>query len=260
MLEINRIYNEDCLDVMKCMPTGFVDMILTSPPYDGLRTYNGYSFDFEAISKELYRVLKSGSVMVWVVGDQTKDGSESGTSFRQALYFKEIGFRLHDTMIYQKTHYVPLTHDRYEQSFEYMFILSKGKPFTFNPIMVECKRKGDTTHGGTFYHTNSQDIPTTLHTDAAIKDYKIKRNVWDFSPNAGVKGHPAQFPEQLANDHIISWSNEGDLIYDPFMGAGTVAKMAMINRRNYIGSEISAEYCEIAEDRIADTWVPDKKK
>jgi len=249
-MEINKIYNENCLDTMTKMPDGFVDLTVTSPPYDGLRTYNGYSFPFNDIAKELFRVTKDGGVVVWIVGDATVKGSESGTSFRQALYFKEIGFNLHDTMIYKKINYIPLTHNRYEQEFEYMFVFSKGKPKTFKPIMVECKTKGRKTNGRTFYQTNSQNTPTKGHKNDAVKKYKQKGNVWEVPTNAGAKGHPAQFPEQLANDHILSWSNECDLVYDPFMGSGTTAKMAILNKRNWVGSEISKEYCEIAEKRV----------
>ena len=139
---VNKIHNENCLETMAKMPDNFIDLTVTSPPYDGLRTYNGYSFDFENVAKELFRATKQGGVVVWVVGDATMNGSESGTSFKQALFFKEIGFNLHDTMIYQKVNYVPLTHNRYEQSFEFMFIFSKGKPKTFNPIMIPCKQAG----------------------------------------------------------------------------------------------------------------------
>ena len=249
-MEVNKIYNENCLDTMAGMSDGFVDLTVTSPPYDGLRTYNGYSFPFEDIAKELFRVTKDGGVVVWIVGDATVKGSESGTSFRQALYFKEIGFNLHDTMMYRKINYIPLTHNRYEQEFEYMFVFSKGKPKTFNPIMVVCKTKGSKTKGRTFYQTNNQNTPTKGHKNDAVKEYKQKGNVWEVPTNAGTKGHPAQFPEQLPNDHIISWSNENDLVYDPFMGSGTTAKMAILNKRNWIGSEISKEYCEIVEKRI----------
>ena len=159
-MEINKIYNENCLDTMARMNDNFIDLTVTSPPYDNLRTYNGYSFDFESITKELYRVTKQGGVVVWVVGDATIKGSETGTSFKQALYFKECGFNLHDTMIYRKQNYIPLTHKRYEQEFEYMFVFSKGKPKTFNPIMIECKTKGSKTKGRTFYQTNRQNTPT----------------------------------------------------------------------------------------------------
>jgi DNA modification methylase len=133
---VNKIICGDCLEVMKKIPDGSVDLVLTSPPYDNLRTYNGYNFDFEGIAKELHRVTKDGGVIVWVVGDATIKGSETGTSFKQALYFKEIGFNLHDTMIYHKNNYPPLTHNRYEQCFEYMFVFSKRYLKSFNPIMV----------------------------------------------------------------------------------------------------------------------------
>jgi len=252
-MDINQIYNMDCLEGMKQLSDNYIDLTITSPPYDNLRTYGGIDWNFEifrSIAKELYRVTKLGGVVVWVVGDATIKGSETGTSFKQALYFKEIGFNLHDTMIYRKINYIPLTHNRYEQAFEYMFIFSKGKPNVFNPIMVECKTKGSKTSGRTFYQTNSQNTPTKGHKNDKVKGYKQKSNIWDISTNAGTKGHPAQFPEQLAHDHIKSWSNENDLILDPFMGSGTTAKIAMQLNRKYIGFEISKEYCEIAENRL----------
>lgn len=245
----------DCLDVMKGMEDGTVDLTVTSPPYDNLRTYNGnidqWSFDkFKDIAKELYRITKQGGVVVWVVGDATIKGSETGTSFRQALYFKEIGFNLYDTMIYAKENYIPLTHKRYEQAFEYMFVFTKNKIKTFNPIMIECKTAGSKTNGRTFYQTKEQNIPTKSHKTETVKDMKQKSNIWFLSTNAGCKGHPAQFPEQLANDHIISWSNPDDIVFDPFMGSGTTGKMALLNNRNFIGIELDEEYFTIAENRI----------
>jgi site-specific DNA-methyltransferase (adenine-specific) len=159
IIEVNNIYCTECVEGMRKLPEGFVDLTVTSPPYDNLRTYNGFAWDFETTAKELYRVTKDGGVIVWVVGDSTTKGSESGTSFRQALHFISIGFNLHDTMIYRKINYVPLTHNRYEQEFEYMFVFSKGKPKTFNPIKVPCKTAGSSTIGRTFYQTNHQNAP-----------------------------------------------------------------------------------------------------
>lgn len=249
-MEINKIYNENCLDTMAKMPNNFIDLTVTSPPYDNLRTYKGYSFDFENVAKELWRVTKQGGVVVWVVGDATINGSESGTSFKQALYFKEIGFNLHDTMIWNKPNYTPRDTriPRYWQSFEYMFILSKGTPKVCNFIKIECKRAGLKTNP---YH---RDVNDKLRVDRIgkqgfVRESKPLGNVWNYN-SAQYRGHPAPFPEQLANDHIISWSNEGDLIYDPFMGSGTTAKMAILNSRKYIGSEISEDYCKIIETRI----------
>jgi site-specific DNA-methyltransferase (adenine-specific) len=244
-MEINKIYCESNLETMAKMPDCFVDLTVTSPPYDGLRTYNGYSFPFEDIAKELFRVTKEGGVVVWVVGDAVVKGSESGTSFRQALYFKEIGFNLHDTMIYKKANAMPNANSkRYRQCFEYMFVFSKGEPKTFNPITVEVKRF---------------DIGKQRQKNGIIEKYEKKYsenkerkidNIFEYGVGGINTGHPAIFPEQLANDHIISWSNENDLIYDPFMGSGTTAKMAILNNRKYIGSEISEEYCKIIETRI----------
>jgi len=253
-MEINKIYNENCLETMAKMPDNFIDLTVTSPPYDNLREYRGYSFAFEEIAKELFRITKQGGVVVWVVGDATMNGSESGTSFKQALYFKEIGFNLHDTMIYQKVNYVPLTHNRYEQSFEFMFILSKGKPKTFNPIMIPCKQAGKVEKYGLERRQNhGSKHAMRLYDETefkATKETKIAPNIFAYTLGREKTGHPAPFPEQLANDHILSWSNEGDLVYDCFMGSGTTAKMALLNNRKFIGSEISEEYCKIAETRI----------
>ena len=250
-MEINKIYNENCLDTMAKMPDNFIDLTVTSPPYDNLREYKGYSFAFEEIANELYRVTKKGGVVVWVVGDATMNGSESGTSFKQALYFMSIGFNLHDTMIYRKLNPIPLTHNRYEQAFEYMFILSKGKPNTFNPIKIPCKT------AGTVYNIkrpkaiseaskrDRDEIMTTNNT-------KYKDNIFEYcvGKKQGTQTHPAPFPEALANDQITTWSNENDLVYDCFMGSGTVAKICVQTNRNYIGSEISEDYCKIIETRI----------
>ena len=246
-LELNKIYNESNLDTMKRMPDNFIDLTVTSPPYDNLRTYNGYSFDFESIAKELYRVTKKGGVVVWIVGDAVVDGGESGTSFRQVLYFQSLGFLIHDTMIYEKSNPIPLTHNRYEQKFEYMFVFSKGKPKTFNPL----KEK---TNGGVAYYNAKVKEGAARRNGEQIKvsESRYRYNIWEYcvSNNDKTK-HPAPFPEKLAADHIYSWSNEGDIVYDCFGGSGTTAKMAHLMKRNWILSEISSEYVQIAEKRIA---------
>lgn len=240
---------------MNKMPDGFIDMVLTSPPYDNLRTYKGYSFDFESIAKELYRVLKNGGVLVWIVGDATIKGSETGTSFKQALFFKEIGFLLHDTMIYQKTGCSAPSKVRYYPSFEYMFILSKGKPSTFNPIKDRknkwCKRWGKTRKRRTVDGVFGKEYESKI-----APEFGMRFNIWQYNQVGGygstdklASKHPATFPEKLAQDHILSWSNENDLVYDPFIGCGTTSKMCSLNNRFYIGSEISSDYCDLARER-----------
>lgn len=249
----NKIYNEDCLETMSKMEDNCVDLTITSPPYDELRTYNGYSFKFEDIAKELYRVTKNGGVVVWVVGDATLNGSESGTSFRQALFFKEIGFNLHDTMIYQKANFSNPSINRYHQIFEFMFIFSKGSPKTFNPI----KDRLNITQGGSVGKNTSRQKDGTLkvNTKRTNDKYGMRYNIWRMKTvgqeNMGKSlPHPAMFPMQLAKDHILSWSNEGDLVYDPFIGSGTTAIASINLGRNYLGSDISKEYCDITEQRI----------
>ena len=248
----------DCLEGMRQMEADSIDLTVTSPPYDNLRTYNGYCFDFENIAKELYRVTKPGGVVVWVVGDATIEGDETCTSFMQAMYFREIGFKLHDTMIYQKSSVSCYDPDcrRYKQCFEYMFVFSKGKPKTFNPITDKPVLKEGNMHDSP--HGRSKDGGRRWHrAPYERKDYQVRFNVWEYNigNNCSTKDkmafkHPAIFPERLARDHILSWSNEGDIILDPFMGSGTTAKVARALNRHYIGFDISAEYCEIIRKRL----------
>lgn len=254
-METNRCYNENCLDTMAKMPDCFIDLTVTSPPYDNRRTYNGYSFDFEAVARELYRVTKQGGVVVWVVGDATVKGSETGTSFKQALYLKECGFNLFDTMIYAKPPRGAVGNNKtYWQTFEYMFIFSKGKPKTINLI---CDRRNKESRDGDIGTKRLENGELLKVKRGGYSDFGRRTNIWEYATGKGKSTkddfafkHPAMFPEQLANDHIISWSNEGDLVYDPFMGSGTTAKMAILNKRDWIGSEISEEYCKIIERRI----------
>jgi len=256
---VNKIHNENCLETMAKMPDDFIDLTVTSPPYDGLRDYNGYSFQFEDIAKELYRVTKQGGVVVWVVCDSTIKGSETGTSFKQALYFKECGFNLHDTMFYKKKTYGPVDSRqyRYANVIEYMFVFSKGKPKTFNKLTQlkseKTLQRQKHKSGGNRRKPNGE-----MRSIGGLSDsnYKMRENVWEYVNGGNYANdsyalkHPAVFPEQLVQDHIISWSNEGDLVYDPFIGSGTVAKMSILNNRNWIGSEISSEYCEIIKERV----------
>jgi len=249
------LYHGDCLTVMAGMPDNSINLTVTSPPYDNLRDYNGYSFDFEGIAKELFRITKQGGVVVWVVGDATINGSETGTSFKQALFFKEIGFNLHDTMIFQKTNPIPqIYRKRYTNVFEYMFVFSKCQVHTHNPIMIKCIHSGLELNGTT-YKNYSKHNQTRSKYAKPVKEEKIKGNIWEYvvgkkAEDKEAKNHPAPFPCQLARDHIISWSNVGDVVLDPMCGSGTTATMALRYKRKYIGIEISEEYLAIAAKRI----------
>jgi site-specific DNA-methyltransferase (adenine-specific) len=245
-MDINRIYNDDCINGMRQLPDESIDLTVTSPPYDNLRAYNGYTFDFRATAIELYRVTKYGGVVVWIVGDATINGSETLTSFRQALWFSEIGFNLHDTMIYQKESPTwNKTSRRYRSNFEYMLVLSKGKVKTFNPI-EDQKVKNMRPR---LCKSNRNGTPSyELYTPK--KEYTARGNIWSYAVGGKSIGHPAVFPLKLATDHILSWSNPGDLVLDPFIGSGTTAIAAVNNGRNFIGYEISSEYCKLAEERL----------
>lgn len=254
-LELNKIYNMDCVDGMRMLPDNFVDLTVTSPPYDNLRTYNGFEWDFKSTAKELYRVMKLGGVVVWVVGDATVKGSETGTSFKQALYFKECGFNIHDTMIWNKGSFSFPSQNCYHQVFEYMFVFSKGKPNSLNFI----KDRKNLYVGERGASGRKKDGTRNSGKSIVRDEYGKRFNIWNYPIGGGhctkdkiAYAHPAIFPEQLVQDHIISWSNKNDVILDPFMGSGTTAKMALLNNRKYIGFEISKEYCDIAEQRIAE--------
>jgi DNA modification methylase len=262
----NKIFNEDCLETMKRIDDNYIQLVVTSPPYDDLRTYkrhnkgnktkyNGFSFAFEDIAKELFRVVKNGGVVVWVVGDATLNGSETGSSFRQALYFKSIGFNLHDTMIYQKTGTPFPSRVRYNQTFEYMFVFSKGKPSTFTPIMKKNITAGAVRHSRKFRNKDGEMIPS--FNGKPVNEYGIDNNIWKIKNgmNKSTKdkvafNHPAIFPEELVDRHIKTWSNKNDIIYDPFMGSGTTAKLAILNNRKYIGSELVRDYYDISIERL----------
>ena len=247
-----NLYNDDCRKVLKELLTESVDLIVTSPPYDDLRTYNNsssWNFEiFKDIANEIFRILKVGGVCVWIVNDQVINGTETGTSFRQALYFKEIGFNIHDTMIWKKTNPLPqIKQSRYTQVFEYMFIFSKGKPKTFNPIMIPCKFAGLKTNG--LAKQISKD-KIRVKKELITKDEKIEYNIWEMNVSQNKTNHPAVFPLELAIKHINSWSNPGDTVLDPFMGSGTTGIASIKLNRNFIGIEIDKEYFNFAKKLI----------
>jgi DNA modification methylase len=247
------IYHADCREVLPYIPDKSIDLVLTSPPYDDLRLYGGHRFSFSDLPDFLYPLMADGACCVWVVGDQTINGSETGSSFRQALTFMDCGFSLHDTMIYAKNS-APLNQRRYEPAFEYMFVFSKGSPKTFNPIvrtkLWEDHRKRKATK-------RNPDGSYVIGFASAKKETVIG-NIWYYNVGGGhvtdfklAYQHPAIFPEQLAIDHIISWSSQGDLILDPFLGSGTTAFCAKKLNRKCMGIEIEEKYCEIAAKRCS---------
>lgn len=250
--EINNIYNIDCTEGMKQLPANSIDLVVTSPPYDDLRNYNGYAFDYQSIAKELYRIMKDGGIVVWVVGDKIKDGNKSLTSFKQSLFFQEIGFNVHDVMIYQKKNTPFMRSNAYTNCYEFMFIFSKGKPKTFNPLKTKTVRSGIEK-----LVANKKADGINKKVVGELKKEKTLINIWDYAVGLGGSTndkiafeHTAIFPEKLAQDHILSWSNEGDIVFDPMSGSGTTCKMAKLNNRNFIGMEISEEYTNLSLKRL----------
>ena len=257
---MNKILHGDCVEKLQELDDNSVDCTVTSPPYDNLRDYNGYSFPFEDIARELYRVTKPGGTVVWVVGDAVLKGSETGSSFRQAIFFQELGFRIHDTMIYEKngsSFPARRTGNRYSQIFEYMFVFSKGKPANAKLI---CDKKNKWSGWTTFGKTGTMRTKAgelVERVQKPVPEFSPRNNIWKYNTGKNYTTsdnfafeHPAMFPEKLAEDHILTWTVEGDVVLDPFVGSGTTTKMAHLNNRKWIGIEISEEYVEIANKRM----------
>ena len=255
MQDLNKIYLGDSETVLKGIPNNTVDMVITSPPYDNLRKYNGIGDTwnhkkFQAIANELFRVLKDGGVIVWVVNDKTEKGSETGTSFKQALYFMSIGFNLNDTMVWLKSNPMPqVKQPRYNQVFEYMFVFSKGSPKTFNPIMESCKCAG-LNYNSTCKNMGGEHGRTKKNFH--INKEKVASNIWEIAVAQNKTKHPAVYPIEIPLRHIKTWTNKGDVVLDPFIGSGTTALAAIELNRNYIGIEMNEEYYQICLDRIKD--------
>lgn len=257
---IGQITNGDSAVVLSTIKSNSVDLVVTSPPYDELRDYNNDSVwdfnSFKKIARQLYRVVKNGGVVVWVVGDSVVKGNKSLSSFKQALYFQQIGFNMFDVIIYEKAGTAPPHKNRYFNAFEYMFVLSKGNPKTIN--LLEDKPNKWANHS-TFGNVTrrEQDGSLTPKGRKVVKPFGVRTNIWRYNNGKGFSTkdkvayeHPAIFPEKLVQDHIISWSNEGDIVLDPFCGSGTVAKVAGLLNRKWVGIEISSEYCKIANERL----------
>lgn len=252
LVELNKIYNSDCVLLMKYIDDNYIDLTITSPPYDELRNYNGYHFNCEEIAEQLFRITKDGGVVVWVVGDKIKKGNKSLTSFKQAILFQETGFNVHDVMIYKKKNTPFMRSNAYTNCYEFMYIFSKGAPKTFNPLMEKTVRSGFEM---LVYNKGADGVNNK--TLKELKDKKVKTNIWEYAVGLGGSTndreafqHPAIFPEKLVEDHILSWSNPGDIVFDPMCGSGTTCKMAQKHDRHYIGCDISNEYAELTKQRI----------
>lgn len=261
-----ELKNGNCLDRLQDLPSESIDLTVTSPPYDDLRTYNGNNDlwnedSWKSVIESLYRVTNTGGTVVWIVADATVNGSETGTSFKQALWAMQCGFNLHDTMIWQKPGFsaVGALKTRYAPVFEYMFIWTKGKIKTFNPIKDRKNKSAGSLIHGTVRQKDGSVRKMSGYGVKKIEEYGQRFNVWEITAQR-VDGHPAPFPIQLAEDHIKSWSNEGDTVLDPFMGSGTTGVACKNLNRNFIGIELDGHYFNIAKERINQPTIMDHLK
>ena len=261
MIQPNQIIQGECVKVMsEHLPHESVDLTLTSPPYDDMRTYEGYSLDIRNIAAQLYRVTKRGGVVVWVVADQTKNHNMSLTSFKHALYMKYAGFNFYHHMIYRKGRVALGTpNGSYFNDFENMFVFTKGgKPKTYNAI-EDVKNKHAGKSVAITYRNRDGTMGPVEHTDKVHAEYGKRGRVWHYNQGGAsttkdkfAYEHPAMFPEKLAHDHIITWSNEGDIVLDPFCGGGTTLKVAKQLNRKYMGIDVSEKYCKLSYRRVTE--------
>ena len=250
------LYSANCVDFMANIEANSIDLTVTSPPYDNLRDYQGYAFPFEKIAENLFRITKKGGIVVWVFGDKI-NGGRSLTSFRQGIFFQEIGFQMHNIMIYQKRNTPFMRSNAYTNCYEFMFVLSKGAPKTFNPLKELTVRNGPEM----LVHNKGAD-GVNKKVLKELKKEKTKNNIWNYAVGWGgttsdkiAFEHPAIYPEKLAEDHILSWSNKGDMVFDPMCGSGTTCKVAYLHNRKYIGVDISEDYIAIAKQRLEECYV-----
>ena len=263
-----ELVNGDCAAVLPELPPA--DLILTSPPYDNLREYGGHNnaFRFDAVAAACIANLAPGGVLVWVTKDTTAGGKESGTSFRQVCSFMDLGLDLHHTMIYECWSLAGMRGDAYFSQFFYMFVLSQGKPRTANMIKDKFNAKGGMVERGSFKGRHKDSKSGAGGAPYRIHPIGKRGNIWryDTVPNSdGMNGdlggkaleiHPARFPPQLARDHILSWTNPGDLVIDPMVGSGTTLRAAEDLVRRAIGIEINPEYCDLIRRRMAQSVLP----
>ena len=255
---VDQVVCSDNVAVLSSLPAESVDLFVTSPPYDNLRKYGGQPWDFKALAGEMTRTLKVGGVIVWNVSDSVVNGSESLTSMRQAIHFHDVlGLRVHDTQIYLKNSYVPKNHNRYEQAWEYLFVFTKGKPKTFNPILVPCVTAGSRRWRGAEKQNEATYSMKRVNKHTTVKTHKIHPNVFAYDVGKNAKTtHNAPFPIELARDAVISWSNVGDFVVDPFVGSGTTVVAAKQLNRHFLGIDIHKPYCAETLRRLTETITP----
>lgn len=245
-----EIYHGDCREILPSLPK--VDLVVTSPPYGSVRDYVRYEgVDTLAVLAELACMLIEGGVIVWNTADQVTEGSETGQSFREALHVMSQGLRLHDTMIYCREGVNFPDANRYHPAFEYMFVFSKGAPRCFNGIRDRKNKWGGTTvHGTQRERDGRMTVPS--QNGSLIPDIGLRLNWWILKPASTepTLDHPARMPISMAQAHVQSWCNAGDLVLDPFMGSGTTLRAAKDLGRKAIGIEICEAYCEIAANRL----------
>lgn len=257
---LNQVLHCDCVLGMRALPDACIPLTVTSPPYDKLRMYDGHALPFELfqlVACELYRVTMPRGVIVWVVQDGTdKNGSETGTSFRQREFFKNLGMSAHATMIMKVNACRFPNNRRYCQQFHYAFVLSKGKPRVINVLRDSANQHpGDVVKHS--HRSKDGKLVTCLMPHKRLAAYGYRGNVWDYKVGNGQTtkdrfafNQTALMPELMAEDHILSWSNPGDLVFDPMCGAATTCKMALLNHRKFLGMEIHQTYWEIACKRM----------
>lgn len=260
--KLNEVYCGDCVKLMKLLPDSTIDLVVTSPPYDKIRDYNGsIHFDLHKTGQEIFRVLKSGGIAVMVIQDQTKNFGKSLTSFKTIIdWCDNIGFKLFETIIYRKNGSEGVWWTkRFRVDHEYMPIFLKGKkPQYFNkePLKIPSKHGGKVMTGSGSRKTNGETQKTVTR---AINFKKCRGTIWNYlmagDKNPLKRKHPAVFPDKIPYDFIQCFCPEEGIVLDPFAGSGSTLVMAKKLRRSFIGFDIVPEYCELARERLKTEFV-----
>lgn len=247
----------DAIEHASTLASDSVDLVLFSPPYDGVRDYRGnWTLDLPALGSELLRVVKDGGFAVMVIADGTKNQRKSMTTFRTAVAWEDAGWSLFESVIYSRDGRPGAWWaTRFRVDHEHILMFYKGKrprPVTHHDgLRVPSKHAGKKWTG-----TQRLTDGTLVKTSATVAADKCRGTIWHYATsnsegNRTKAKHPATFPDALARDVILALSAPGDVVYDPMMGSGTSVVIAAQEGRRWLGNDFFAEYVEIAQQRLA---------
>lgn len=253
---VDKVHCMECVEGMEMLPDDCVDLVVTSPPYDAVRKYNGFAFDLHQTGAQIHRVLKDGGIAAMVIQDQTKDFGKSLTSFRTIIdWCDSFGFKLFECVIYRKNGSEGAWwKHRFRVDHEYIPLFLKGdRPAYFDkqPLRVPSKHGGKVMSGSGNRRTDGATNGTVRR---EINATKCRGTIWNYlmagDKNPLKRKHPAVFPDAIPSDLIQCFCPPGGIVLDPFIGSGSTAVQALKHERHFIGFDISQEYCDLCNQRL----------